>query len=215
MYLARRLVALVLLLCGLSNVAFSDAIGASNTKLPRAAYDVLLHRLPSLSEEVEDFAIGDVDQDGILDVVAIAHYSSDGQEMESVVVLKGAASGRYLIVAESVPFASHWRRNELVSLKKGAILLTAYGSASYVAYDSNTYSFRWRSGKCILVGLDYELGEIGGNATHRISANFLTNKVIEWRGENGKPSTIRKTLTKTYTIPLEKFALDEGVGTLE
>lgn len=210
-----RIHRLVLLLIGLSIAISSDVIGGSNTKLPRAANDALLHLFPSLIAGTLDFAVGDINQDDIPDIVAIVHYLTDGQEMESVVVLKGVVNGGYLVAAESASFPSHWRRNERVSLRNGSILLTAYGSASHAEYDSRTYRFRWRSGQCILVGFDYELGEIGGKSTHRVSANFLTNKVIEWRNNNGKPSTIRKNLTKRYTTTLEEFALDTGVGDLE
>ena len=130
--------------------------------------------------------------------------------MESVVVLKGDASNRYLIIAESIGFESHPRRTDSVHIDKGAILLTK-SLASYTEYDGTIYRFRWRSGKCVLVGLDYERGEIGGSATNRFSANLLTNKTIAWRSENGKPSTTYDTLTETHTIPLEEFDLDEGV----
>lgn len=156
------------------------------------------------------FAHGDINQDGIGDLVAIIHNVEGDAETESIIVLRGLSGGRYSLMSESASWEPHWRRNEFMTIKDNSIYV-GRSSGTYTEYDGTVYQFKLHSDQLSLVGLEYESGVIGGKATNRISANFLTNKVIEWREASYKPKVTHRILRGKYMIRLEQFALDEAV----
>lgn len=187
----------------------TEAIGEQFNKFPKSAKDALLDRFPSLLDEV-DFAQGDVDADGITDIVAIIHYVSEGTELESIVVLKGSDKGLFALVAESIGIEPHMRRTENVTIKAGTISVSA-GFQTYTEYSGTEYKFKVYSGSVLLIGMESSRGTIGDDRpSDKFSANFLTNTTIStsWNGAAKKPTVLTQRLRGNRKIPLGQFALD-------
>lgn len=197
------------LLVGVSHTVSGEPSARGEIAFPPAARQEVLKRFPSLQGEL-GFAQGDIDRDGVQDIAAIVLYVEKETDMECIVVLKGKTGGGYSLMAESAPFEPHMRRSESIRVKSNS-LYVAVGGGTYTEYDGTTYQFKSYSGRMLLVGLEFERGEIGGEASDHISANFLTNKVIERRVKEQKKTVTHRTLRGKYATPIEKFTLDAAV----
>ncbi|MBI5753206.1 MAG: hypothetical protein HZA59_13850 [Hydrogenophilales bacterium] len=197
------------LLVGVSHTASGEPSARGEIAFPPAARQEVLKRFPSLKGEL-GFAQGDIDRDGVQDIAAIVLYVEKETDMESIVVLKGKAGGDYSLIAESAPFEPHMRRSESIRVKRNSLYVAA-GGGTYTEYAGTTYQFKSYSGRMLLVGLEFERGEIGGDASEHISANFLTNKMIERRIKDQKKTITYRSLRGRHATPIEKFALDAAV----
>lgn len=205
----RTCILFVLLLLATQSAISAETIATESVSFPMAAKQAIQSRHPSLLDGVQ-FSEGDIDADGIADIVAIIHYLSEGTEMESIVILKGDADSRFVLLAESVGIEPHPRRNEYVGITKGTISVTA-STGTYTEYSGTEYKFKVYSGKVLLIGMETSDGTIGEDKpSHRLSANFLTNKTIvtSWREATRKPIVSTQHLRGDHKIPLEKFCLD-------
>lgn len=187
----------------------ADAVGEQSGNFPKAAKVALLGRFPELHDDV-DFAQGDIDADGVADIVAIIHYVSKGTEMESVVVLKGSGNGHFAVLAESIGIEPHMRRNENVWIKAGTISVSA-SFQTYTEYTGTEYKFKVYSGSVLLIGMGTSSGTIGDDKpSEKFSANFLTNTTIatSWHGTAKRPTVLTQRLRGNRKIPFAMFALD-------
>jgi len=198
---------LFLFLIGTSHAISADSSGT--VQFPVEAKNEIIKKFPSLTNEGQ-FAQGDIDKDGLGDVVAIIQYLEGQVAMERIIVLKGAADGSYSLMSQSAPFEPHMRRNEYLSFKGSSIYITA-SSASYTDYAGNLYQFKKYADGIFLIGLEYSEGVIGDEPTRHVSANFLTNKSIESLKTGNKRKIIHRSLQQKYKIPLEKFTLGDTV----
>ncbi|TXT39152.1 MAG: hypothetical protein FD135_2402 [Comamonadaceae bacterium] len=103
------------------------------------------------------------------------------------------------------------RRNEYIGIKQRSIQVTS-SITSYTEYFGTLYRFALRDGTLLLVGLEYTEGVIGKDDTRNISANFLTNKVVEWRKKKSGRQYSHRVLRENYRTPLKNFGLDDSVS---
>lgn len=194
----------------MSFVQASETPSSSLPQLPVAARNELLKHCPSLTEN-GDVALGDINGDGLEDVAAIVECIEGGSAQNMIVVLSGTTDGRYLLSYQSASWEPHMRRNEYIGIKQRSIQVTS-SITSYTEYFGTLYRFALRDGTLVLAGIEYTEGVIGKNDTRHISANFLTNKVVEWRKKKGGRQYSHRVLRDNYRTPLKNFGLDDAVS---
>jgi hypothetical protein len=184
----------------------------NNDVLPQAAWHVLVKRLPTLAENI-DFHRGDLDSDGVPDVVAIARYTEGSREMYRIVLLKGSENGSYHWITVSSPFFLFQDQKIRVRIQDKSFQLITHRGL-YATYEDATYLFQRRARRWMLVSFEFATSNYLRQPESSISADFLSNQVVEWPNEDGDPILVRRSLLGDNKLPFEEFALNGGASEL-
>jgi hypothetical protein len=145
---------------------------------------------------------GDLNNDGEEDVVAM----SSGNPY-IIVVLQGQKEGNLIFWTRSKLLCrSTWNNN--IEIKKQSIFITeSYDNTTM--WTNNSFQFKYKNGKLVLIGADFFTGEKGENYTeegtpskaYKSSYNYLTNQSIE--------TIIKKWISSEKKIKLESKPLQK------
>lgn len=182
----------------------------NNDVLPQAARQVLVKRLPTLAENI-DFQRGDLDSDGVPDIVAIARYAEGSREMYRIVLLKGRKNGSYLLITESSPFFLFRDQKIRVRIQDRSFKIITHREL-YATYEDTTYLFQRHARGWMLVSFEFATSDYLRQPESSVSADFLGNQVVEWPDEDGNPILVRRSLRGDNKLPLEEFALNGGAS---
>jgi hypothetical protein len=178
--------------------------------LPQAAWQVLVQRLPGLDENL-DFHRADFDSDGVPDIVALVRYSEASREMYRIVLLKGRKNGSYHWITESSPFFLFRDQKIRARIQDRSFRIITHREL-YATYEDATYLFQRHARRWMLVSFEFATSNYLRQPESSISADFLSNQIVEWPNEDGDPILVRRSLLGDNKLPFEEFALNGGVS---
>jgi hypothetical protein len=148
------------------------------------------------------FQKGDLDNDGVEDVVAMSNANP-----YIIAVLHGQKDGSFKPWTHSQISCAHMMSNS-IEIKKQSIFITeSYDSTAW--WEHNSYQFKYRNGKFVLIGADSfsgEKSESNAEDEHKLSYNYLTNQSIETIIKNGVSSEKKVKLKLKSLQELNQFS---------
>lgn len=189
----------------------SPTVYAESIQIPESA-KAEIQRVTSGIEAVflKDVAIGDVDANGIDDVVAIIEYKKSNINLEKLIVLTGTKQQTYSISAQSEAWEENVRSTIGLYIKRSSIYLSSKGSTG-LTYFETSYQFKKGKTNFIMIGATKTSGTINGDDLREESFNLLNGKSVIVVIENGKREEFANKLRNTYQITLDKFSVDDDV----
>lgn len=202
----RRLILIIVFLYS----AISTA-AASKIQVPESAKAEIL-KINSGSEAIffEDFAIGDLDADGIDDIVVIIKHKEDDTNLERLIVLTGTKEQKYNFSAQTKAWEENMRRTIFLSIKKSSIFIASRGSTGDT-YFGTEYQFKKRKNDFLMIGVTNTTGTINSDNKREESFNLINSKTVITVVENGKRVEFNDKLSSVYKIKLDEFSLDNGI----
>ncbi|HQS59131.1 MAG: hypothetical protein B7Y56_06860 [Gallionellales bacterium 35-53-114] len=181
---------------------------SSNDNIPESAQKEILRIYPS--EKItfhKYYAIGDLNTDGIDDLITIIDYKKDNQNFQRLVVLAGANDEKYHFSSQSAPWYEFFRRSISLEIKKSSIFISGRGSTNNT-YFGTTYQFRKYDNIFIMIGVASESGTINSDDKRMDSINLLNGKTVTVFIDNGKREELIGKLSNSYKVILEEFSFD-------
>jgi hypothetical protein len=185
-------------------IAVADQDFSENEKIPLEAKEKILKLYPGAI--ISDWKSGDLDRDGIADVVAmIADTSAD---KERIIVLKGSVLGKYELLGASGPFESDrgTRRTKNLRVRKNSFFLSGGGPADDESVESMEFQFQYYKKNFSLVGFKYTWSKNKEPVDREWTANFLTGKRVEWLKIKSKRKSVETISRIEPLIKLEQFS---------
>jgi hypothetical protein len=198
-----RFLIIILYLCISVTSAYSI-----NNNIPESAQEAILRAIPN--EKItfrNNYAIGDLNSDGIDDLIAIIEYKKVDQIIEKLVVLTGTNDKKYIFSSQSAPWNEFFRRSIFLEIKKSSIFISGKGSTDD-AYFGTKYQFKKYDNNFIMIGVSTKSGTINSDNQRLESINILNAKTVTVFVENGKREEFIDKLSHAYKIKLEEFSFD-------
>lgn len=176
---------------------------------PKEGRATLLSYFPTADLNQTKWALGDLDGDGLDDLVILVFYPKYNEELRQSIMMERLlilhrTKERFQLVAQSLDWEDHDRRHDDISITGGVLTLLMEGAASCCAHYSHELKFKWRANTFLLIG--EEQVEAGRDArdkqySSRKSINYLSKQI----SESGRK------LNKRFSdeaLSLEKFSYD-------
>ncbi len=178
---------------------------------------------------LESNATGDLNQDGVPDIVMVLHQS-DPQNIIAhtgmgetpfnsnprILAVAFGAGGKFTLALENHALirrredpvlADVLDENGGVSIDRGSVVVALYLFASAGGWDmgNRTFRFRYRKDRWELIGFDNETVNRGSGAVTSTGINYLTSRIEVGTGtiENDETKTTRKKLPKRPLLTIE------------
>ncbi len=176
------------------------------TDLPAQITKAVQHHFPGMDSE--QIAVGDLNQDGVIDFAVIVPDKKQENYLRIVVMLATSTSDftRYAI-SGLIPDSSRRQPGNYLEIKRNSLFLRRTGSNGALSDWSESFQFQFRDQALVLIGEESATlgkGERADLAEGK-SINYLSKQVIFWRTDGIKRKEVRKKFTFPTLAQLASF----------
>lgn len=190
---------ITLLFCFLTSNAWAS-------DLPTQISKAVQQHFPGIDNEL--VAVGDLNQDGLIDFAVITADKKLEDHSRVVVMLATSATEfkRYAI-SGLIPDSPRRSPGNYLEFKKDSLFLRRTGSNGAPSDWLEAFQFKFRDQALVLIGEESATLGKGEQADHADgkSINYLSNQVIFWRTDGTKRKELGKKFTAAPLTKLEQF----------
>lgn len=177
----------------------------ANEDIPLPARELVFKLFPAA--KTLDWRGGDLNRDGLDDLVVWIAESDNFDSNERIIVLRAKKDVSYELMAKSLSFASvrYTPSTTFLDLEQGSLYVGVSGPADYGSYSSIRFQFKQKKGALRLIGYRARQSKNQDVDDQELSLNFLTGERIEWRKVQKSRKEVKSKLPIRAPLTFEQF----------
>lgn len=188
----------------------SYAASPTENVLNESAKKAFNRQFPNSALESE-IAFGDINNDGAIDFVALAHDLNNDYDDLKILVFLGTRDHHFQFYRASGSTYRHQRVSQSVYFnKKGAIFLYREGSGGCCTSWQENFHFQFRADNIVLIGAEISQFTRQHSPDDKgRSINFLTNELIDWQLTGHHRVEKKMKFPRADLLRLEQFNYEQ------
>lgn len=189
-------------------LSFSFVLGGNaiaNEDIPLPARELVFKVFPAA--KTLEWRGGDLNRDGLDDLVVWIAESDNFDSNERIIVLRAKKDASYELMAKSLSNTSvrYTPSTTFLDLEQGSLYVGVSGPADYGSYSSIRFQFKEKGGALHLIGYRARQSKNQDMDDQELSLNYQTGERIEWRKVQKNRKKVKSKLPVLTSLTFDQF----------